>query len=357
MELTRRGFHSSLLAGAALRPAAGQGNRWRETGMKLGVSHQRPEMLTDAHFKYLRQMGVECLEIRIPSVRSSYEELVAIKRKTEDAGLKVFEIMLADKYSSPDFTLGGPRRDGEIRQFQRFLKDLGRAGIDTTTYAWHTGGAYSTGSAAMRDCESRLFELAEACKLPRETSREYSEEEMWDNYNYFLKRVLPVAEDAGVRLQLHPNDPPVDHLGVARLFKSRQAFRRAMEMANHSPYSGLLFCVGTWGEMAGPDGKGEDVVGAIREFGGRGRIFQVHYRNISATLPDFQETFPDNGYLNMYRVMKALGQVRFNGMVAPDHVPRCGGSEAGPKAAEAYIFGYIRAMIQAVETETRQRGV
>jgi mannonate dehydratase len=138
---------------------------------------------------------------------------------------------------------------------------------------------------------------------------------------------------------------------VARIFRSLQAFRRAMEISNHSPYSGLLFCVGSWAEMLGAGGKGEDVIAAIREFAGSGHIFQVHFRNISSNLPDFHETFPDNGMLDMYRVMKALGESGFNGMVVPDHVPRCGGSEGGPKAAEAFIFGYIRALIQAVSSE------
>jgi mannonate dehydratase len=150
---------------------------------------------------------------------------------------------------------------------------------------------------------------------------------MWANYEYFIKRVLPVAEDAGVRLQLHPNDPPVTHLGVARIFSSRKAFRRALEIANYSPYSGFLFSVGCWAELSGS----------------RGHILQARFRNVSSNLPDFHETFPDNGYLDMYRVMRALREVNFNGMVVPDHVPRCAGGEA-------YIFGYIRALIQAVNT-------
>jgi len=340
-----------LLGAGASLAAPQKGNRWTASGMKLGVSHQSPAMLNDAHLNYLKQMGVEYLEVRIPSAQSDYSELVRIKRAVEDAGLKLFEIMLADKYSSPEFALGLPGRDKEIAFFQRFLKDLGRAGIDATTYAWYTGGVYQTGTTLTRGCQTRLFELDKARQRPRAEAREYSDEEMWANYEYFIRRVLPVAEDAGVRLQLHPNDPPATHAGVARIFRSREAFRRAMEMANHSPYSGLLFCTGCWAEMSGPDGKGEDVAGAIREFGSRGHIFQVHYRNIDRNLPDFHETFPDNGYLNMYKIMKTLGEVNFNGMLAPDHVPRCGRSEAGEKAAEAFIFGYIRAMIQAVNTE------
>jgi mannonate dehydratase len=188
-------------------------------------------------------------------------------------------------------------------------------------------------------------------QIPDIYDKEFSENEVWDNYSHFIQSVLPVAEDAGVRLQLHPNDPPVNHMGVPRIFVSTKAFRTAMEIADHSPYSGILFCTGTFGCMFGPEGKGEDLVAAIHEFGSNGHIFQVHFRNVSSNLPDFYETFPDKGYLNMYKLMKALREVNFNGMVVPDHVPDCVNSEAGPLAGEAYTFGYIRALLDAVETE------
>jgi len=347
--VNRRAFVSSACAATAVGRAPA-GSPWSASGLKLGVSHQRPHMLTPEHLDYLKQMGVEYLEVRLPEAEATYEHLSGIKRTVEDAGLRLFEVMLSDLYSSPEFTLGLAGRGRAIARFQHFLRDLGKAGIGATTYAWHTGGAYQTGTTTTRGCQTRQFELAKAARLPPAAGREYPDEEMWANYEYFMARVLPVAAEARVRLQLHPNDPPVTHQGVARIFRGRQAFRRAMEIAGHSPWSGLLFCVGTWAEMAGDAGQGEDVIAAIREFGAGGRIFQVHFRNVSAPLPGFHETFPDNGYLNLYRVMKALGEVRFNGMVVPDHVPRCAG-EGGPKAAEAYIFGYIRALIQAVNTE------
>jgi mannonate dehydratase len=323
-----------------------------EIRMKLGVSHQRPEMLTPEHLLYLIQMGVECLEVRIPAQHSNYENLTKIRDKVEKAGLNLFEIMLSDKYNCREIALGLPNRDEEITHFKSFIKDLARAGIDCTTYEWYIGGAYATGRTTTRNCQTRLFQLEEALKTPNAYERQYSEEEMWDNYEYFIKEVLPVAEDAGVRLQLHPNDPPVTHQGVARIFRSTDAFKRAMEISGNSAYSGILFCVGTWAEMFGTNGKGEDVVETIREFGCKGHIYQVHFRNISSSMPDFHETFPDNGYLNMYEIMKVLDEVNFDGMVVPDHVPVCHGSEAGPKTGEAFIFGYIRALMQAVESES-----
>jgi len=330
-----------------------RGNSWSANGIKLGVSHQGLNRLNEQRFNFLKQMGVEYLEIRIPSAQSSYQELVTIKQKVEDAGLKVFEIMLNDKYGMFESALGRSGRDEEINLYHNFIRDLSKVGIDTTTYAWHFMGFPSSRQSTMqcRDCVSRYVNMDDVKDKPNAYDRVYSEDEMWDNYEYFIKQILPVAEDCGVRLQLHPNDPPADYSGVASIFNSTKAFRRAMEISNHSPYSGILFCVGCWAEMYGEDGNGEDVTQAIYEFGSRGHIYQVHFRNVSSPLPEFYETFPDNGYLNMYRIMRALGEVSFNGMVVPDHVPHGQNTEGGHSHEEAYCIGYIRALIQAVNTE------
>lgn len=358
--LDRRHFGKLALTGAfggsmlhaAPGTALAKGNQWTATGMKLGVSHQTVDKLNDMHFNYLKQMGVEYLEIRMMKPEVSYQEIMDIRKKVEDAGLKIFEVMISAQYRSKDYILATPKRDEAIRFFRDFIKTLGRAGIDCTTYGWlTTGKAYQTGRTMCRGCNTRLFELEEAQKLPNAYDREYSDGDMWDSYEYFIKEVLPAAEDSGVRLQLHPNDPPVTNQGAARIFRSAGAFKRAMEIANHSPYSGILFCVGCWAEMFGPDGSGEDIVKAIHDLGSQGHIYQVHLRNVSSHMPDFSETFPDNGYVNLYNIMKALREVHFNGPVVPDHVPRCVDSDAGPNAAEAYVFGYIRALIQAADTE------
>jgi mannonate dehydratase len=156
----------------------------------------------------------------------------------------------------------------------------------------------------------------------RQFDRDYSAEEMWANYTYFLKAVLPVAEEAGVKLALHPDDPPRAKMnGVARLFTHYDGDRRPEEIAGKSTNWGLTFCVGTWSE--GDDRMGKDVFEMIRDFGGHGKIFEVHFRNVTGPLPRFVETFPDDGYMDMYQVMKALRQVRSNGGVEPDHVDYC----------------------------------
>lgn len=319
--------------------------------MMLGVSHQTPDMLTPGRLAYLRQMGARQVEVRAPSDWCTYENLAAIRDRVENAGLELFEVMRSDAYNCEPIAVGLASRDAEMKRMKQFVRDLGRAGIDTTTYAWHTGGVYATGSTTTRGCKTRLFALDEALARPNAYDRDYSDDEMWASYERFIDEMLPVAVEAGVRLQLHPNDPPVTHQGVARIFRSTEAFTRAMEYARHSDHSGVLFCVGTWGQMVGADGDGEDVAAAIRSLAAHGHIYQVHFRNVSATLPDFHETFPEDGRLNMYTIMKALVETGFDGMVVPDHVPIPQDSDASSQTGEAFVFGYIRALLQAAETE------
>ncbi len=321
--------------------------------MRLGVSHRGPEHLTPEHLRYLSQMGVEAVEVRIPHARSSLEDILDARRRVEAAGLAVHEIMLADGYNFTLAAVGHPDGDAEIVRFVRFLEDLGRAGIGATTYAWHTGGVFRTGTASTRGCDTRLFELAEARKAPPVYGREYGDDEVWRAYERWLERVLPVAERTGVRLQLHPNDPPVSHAGVARIFRSTAAFERAMELAGHSPCSGVLFCVGCWAEMSGSAGSGEDIEAAIRSLGRRGHILQVHFRNVDRPLPDFRETFPDGGYVDMAALMRALVEVGFSGMIVPDHVPKPVGSEASQRTAEGCAPGYIRGLIDSARGRKR----
>ena len=124
-----------------------------------------------------------------------------------------------------------------------------------------------------------------------------------------------------------------------------------MEVADHSDHSGVLFCVGTWGQMNGDDGRGEDVVAAIRSLMAHDHIYQVHFRNVSSTLPNFHETFPEDGRLNMYAIVRALAEEGFDGMLVPDHVPTPENSDAGNNTGEAFVLGYIRALVQAARTE------
>ncbi len=311
--------------------------------MKLGVSHQRPTDLNSERFDFLLSLGVEAIEVRLFSNEATRETLESIVETVGASGLQLHEIMLDDLYNSHSAVLGRPERDADVERFKSFLVDLGELGVPHTTYAWHTGGMYETHRDVTRGVPTRGFSTQLAEAAPRAYERDYAESELWANYERYIAEVLPVAEQAGVALQLHPNDPPIDHQGVPRLFKSTAAVQRAMALADQSPTSGILFCVGTWAEMTGPTGAGEDVARALREFGARGQVHQVHLRNITAPLPDFAETFPDGGYLDLHEVMDVLVEVGFEGMIVPDHVP---GDEAQILINEAYTLGYLRALIK-----------
>ena len=177
--------------------------------------------------------------------------------------------------------------------------------------------------------------------------REYSEHELWENFASFIKEVLPVAEEAGVRIGIHPDDPPgVAIGGVPRpIFSSFDGYRRALDIAD-SPNIGLCLCIGCW--LEGGENMGKGVVDTIKHFGGQGKIFKVHYRNVDQPLPHFIETFVDDGYFDMYEAMKALEEVGYNGTLIPDHIPQMGDDG---RLGTAYTLTYMRALQKRAEDE------
>ena len=222
------------------------------------------------------------------------------------------------------------------------IRNMGRAGIPILGYHWMPNQVWrSPGLAPLRGgAGATRFDLAEHAAAPLSHGREFSEAEMWDNYEYYMSRVLPVAEEAGVTLALHPDDPPVPSLGgVARIFRNFAGFKRAIDTFD-SPHHGLDFCMGCWSEM-GPDG----VLDAVRHFGGRGRIVYVHFRDVQGQVPCFNECFIDEGNVDTFAVVQALHEVSFGGFLITDHVPRMVDDTDWGHRGRAYAIGYIRALI------------
>jgi mannonate dehydratase len=181
---------------------------------------------------------------------------------------------------------------------------------------------------------------------PLSHGREYTEEELWDNWTYFIRQVAPVAEENNVRIGVHPDDPPIPKLaGVPRLFSHFNGYKKALEIAN-SPNVGLCLCVGSW--MEGGDTVGKDSLGMIDYFGKLKKIFKVHFRNVDKPIPHFVETFVDDGYTDMYKIMKALKKVKFDGVLFPDHVPNMIGGHGW-----AFTVGYVKALRDRVEAEAK----
>ena len=177
-----------------------------------------------------------------------------------------------------------------------------------------------------------------------------SEDAYWERITYFLERVIPVAGEYKVKMACHPHDPgmPRDKgfRGVHTVLGNVDGLKRFIEI-QPSPYHGLNFCQGTVSEILQP---GREILDVIRYFGTRRKIFNVHFRNIRGRFLNFQETFPDDGDVNMIAAMRVYKEVGYDGMIMPDHVPKITGDPGGHQAF-AFAFGYIQALIQLVGQE------
>jgi mannonate dehydratase len=353
MNLDRRHFLrlGAGAAGAGLLSFAAQ-RSGPPAGIKLGTFFT--DKPSDNDLAMLRHAGVEAVSIWTSIENNNAEWMIATRKKLEANGVQVYNIGILDLHCDPTLVLGLPGVEQKIEQYRTYLGNLGRAGIHYTTYAHMsniknqpTPGFYQTATAKARGgANTREFDLNVARTLPCSFDREYQEEHIWKTFTTFIRAVIPAAEKSKVRIGLHPDDPPVASLGcVARVFRTYDSYERAFQIADSENF-GACLCIGTWGE-GGKQGFGKDPVEAVTALGAKKKIFKVHFRNVSSTLPKFQETFVDEGYLDMYQVMRALQEVKFDGIVIPDHVP--GGGY--PAANNAYTLGYMKALRDRVNAE------
>ncbi len=173
---------------------------------------------------------------------------------------------------------------------------------------------------------------------------------MWERITYFLERVIPVATECKVRMACHPHDPgvpPQGFRGVVRVLGTVEGLKRFVSIAE-SDYHGLNFCQGTVAEML--ENPATEIFDVIRYFARRNKIFNVHFRNIRGRRDSFQEVYPDEGDVDMLQAMRVYKEVGYDGMMMPDHVPSHP-DDAGGLQAYAFAFGYIKALIQAVDAE------
>lgn len=314
---------------------------------------------SDEDLQFLQQLGVEWAMLHISEPRRQTADYYReCKARLARYGLQIYRISNVAVHNVPEITLNLPGRDEKIDEFCTFIRNLGAAGIHYHTYAHMGNGIWSTGTTAGRGgVEARVLDIQNArghwagavFEGDLTHGRCYSEDELWENYAYFIHKVAPVAEEAGVFIGVHPDDPPVYALGgVPRcIFGNFAGYQRALDIAD-SPNVGVCLCVGCWLE-GGTAGMGCDVIEAIRHFGGQGKLFKVHFRNVSNPMPaPWQETFIDDGYQDMHLVMRALREVRYDGCIIPDHIPQMIGGR-GPGLA--YSIAYMRALVQAVNNE------
>jgi mannonate dehydratase len=316
------------------------------------IAHRlNADSVTDDDLLFLQQVGLRWVRLEFGERPIGYDALLATQQRFARFGMRIYS-GVHYSYRSLKVQLGQPGRDKDIETYCQFLRDLGRLKIPIASYDFHPGNTYTTSVVPRRGYMAREFDLDTfRSKVEKpEFDREYSADDIWANYTYFMKAVLPVAEQAGVKLALHPDDPPLAKMnGVAKLFTHYDGYHRAEQIAAGSPAWGLTFCVGTWSE--GGTKMGKNVFEMIQDFGGRGKIFEVHFRNVSGPLPRFVEAFPDDGYLDMYQVMKALRLVKFNGGAEPDHVPKLAGDSGILRAGTAYCLVYMRALLKRANEE------
>ena len=299
--------------------------------------------ISDHHLRLASQVGVSDVVIRFPGLE--YSELADQKARIESFGLRV--PVIEGYLPIEDIKLGGPQRDAEIEQMKTLIHNMGRAGIGLLCYNFIAGGDWARTSVNEKGRGGALVTGFDLSDLPQPSSSNVdlpSADRLWENLDIFLERILPVAEECGVTLAMHPDDPPIPNFqGYPRIMNSVEGFERLVGLRS-GPANGICFCQGTFAEM------GVDVPSTIRRLGPH--IKYVHFRDIRGTSSRFVETFHDEGQTNMVEAMRAYRDIGFDGPMRPDHVPQLSGEEAGEAGyttlARLFAVGYMRGLMQSV---------
>lgn len=342
------------------------------SGMRIAVGQFHD--LTDEKLRFAAQIGATGIQMNNPSLPgdTSWEEadIRALVDRVEAAGLLFEAIENVPTHFYDKAMLGLPGRDEQIENYCRTVRNIGRAGIPILglhfmpNSVWRTerrapgrGGAGNTrfdmatvegtDKAGWRSFMPTTLGRADSMPVFDERDGIVTADMMWDNYTYFMDAVLPVAEEAGVKIALHPDDPPVPMLGgVARIFKAPTDFHRAYERYKGSPSWGLDLCLGCCSEMPG----GADSVREMVEFfAPRGRIFYIHFRDVQGTVPDFTECFIGEGNFDPAEVMTLLKRGGFDGFLLDDHVPHMDDDTDWNHRGRAHAIGYMQGLLRMAE--------
>jgi mannonate dehydratase len=251
--------------------------------------------------------------------------------------------------------LGLPGRDEEIEQFQVMLRNLGHLGIGVVCWNWMARFGWMRTKVGIRTrggARVTGYDDQGVHDLPLTEAGEIEESHLWGTLTYFLNAVVPVAEQAQVKLALHPDDPPLPKIrGVARIIRSPQSMRRAVDLVP-SPCNGITYCQGNFAAMDA------DVPDTIRDFGSRDQIHFVHFRDIRGSARRFEETFHDDGKTNMVEAMRTYFEVGFDGPMRPDHVPTMEGEPNDRPSygvmGRLFALGYMKGLMEAVAEERAQ---
>lgn len=280
-----------------------------------------------------------------------YMDLLRLRTMVEDQGLRLEAIENVPGHYMDKIHRGAPGRDEQIEAYCRTIRNMGRAGIHTLGYTFNVTRVWRTSQFA----RTRGGAFTTAFEMDRLDTAPGSElclgpAEVWDNFRYFINAVLPVAEEAEVRLALHPDDPPLDELGgVARIMVGKENLVKALAIGD-SDYHGLDLCMGTCAE------RGVDELYDILDtFSARGKVFYAHVRNVKGSGRQFIECFIDEGDIDIPKALRILHENGFDGFIIDDHVPQVVGDTAWGHRARAHAMGYLQGLVAAIHT-ARPRG-
>lgn len=338
-------------------------------GMRIGIGHIRQP--DEERLRLFKQLGVNDVSLEFSSAprmlgmngfyRQKRNErsiivdgedgdilskLIQTRRWVEEEGLRLSAVEGFPGCSTEPIIYGEENMNAELERIKKAVRAVGRSGIPVLGYDWSPQGVGRTsvgtrwrGGAKVTAYNSDDFgERVAQSGAP-------SEETLWRNYERFLEEVLPVAEKAGVKLSLHPNDPPVEEFdGMPFLHTSIEEFERTMDLVpshNH----GITLGVGTWSASE------EDVFEVIDQFGTRDELFYVHFRDVAGTVPSYHETFVDEGNYDAFDLLTALDDVGYEGIVIPDHVPQVAGDSDWGHRSRSFTVGYLRAALEAIQRD------
>jgi mannonate dehydratase len=341
--------------------------------MSIRLTLGHVEGFDDTIATFAQQLGLTSIQFHTPSDLSgdggiwSVEELIALRQRCERFGLVVEGIENVPYRHWDKVLLGKPGRDEQLENYATTIRNMAAAGIPVLghhflpTYVWRTDmRARGRGGALVSAYDEAVADRGNALagyKLApdRPITERIDAAQMWDSYRVFLDAVLPVAEEVGIRLALHPDDPPTKQPlgGIERILTSPAAMKQAWELSKGSPAWGLDLCLGTVSEMAGEQSVNE----LIDFFGPKGKIFYVHMRDVKGVVPRFQESFLGEGNYDPASVLRRLADVGFDGFVIDDHVPAMIGDEdtwadtasaAYCSRGRAHALGYLQGVLNAM---------
>jgi len=364
--MNRRQFVSSSAAATAALTGVAPQNAGAAAGppsrMKLGC---QSAPTNEAHLKYFARYGVRNIcgypTIADGRLYATPDELKSMTDLAAKNGISIDCLappFLAsshiDKEKHPAIMLAqSPERDRDIEAMQTLIRSCAAAGIPSIKYNMSILGVLRIGRSPGRgDATYSTWSLKDAHpETPLTRAGKVNADQFWERITYFLDRVIPVATEYKVRMACHPHDPgvpPEGYQGVTRVLGTVDGLKRFITI-RESPYHGLNFCQGTVSEMLREPGK--EIFDVIRYFGSRQKIFNVHFRNIRGHRDEFVEVFPDEGDIDFVKAIQTYKEVGYPYLLMPDHVPAAASDPNGLQSF-AFCYGYIRALIQAVDRLT-----